>query len=141
MSFQENETKKYTDFSIEEIETYLSTLIDLIEKGRFSIALNENRQENVEFMEDFNISSQKAKEILLSLEVMDFCYAADNLNPKFAHEKLYIFCKEVGLDNRGTFERVDIYVKSNLTTTRRGDNFLFIVSFHQRNNPITYCFK
>ncbi|WP_347862479.1 hypothetical protein U0355_04775 [Salimicrobium sp. PL1-032A] len=141
MGLTERETKKYTDFSEEQIESYLDEFKDLIRKDRFSISLNSNRQENIEFMEDYNINTERAKEILLCLEVLDFCYAADNKNPKFAHEKLYIFCREFELDNRGTLERLDIYVKSNLTKTRKGDNILFVVSFHKRNNPIEYCFK
>lgn len=141
MSLTERETEKYTGFSKDQIESYLEDFKDLIRKDCFSISLNGNRQENIEFMEDYDVNTEKAKEILLSLEVLDFCYAADNRNPLFAHERLYIFCKEFELDNRGTLEYLDIYVKSNITKTRRGDNILFVVSFHKRNNPIKYCFK
>ncbi|MFK9091705.1 hypothetical protein [Bacillus salipaludis] len=141
MSHTERETKKYTGFSKTEIEEYLSDFKQLVRDGSYSIELNENRTENVDFMEEYDISIEKAKNILLCLDVLDFCYAADNTKPQFAYEKLYVFCREFELDNRGTPEDVDIYIKSNLTRTRKGNKRLFVVSFHKRNNPISYCFK
>lgn len=141
MSQTGRETKKYTNFSEEQIEAYLRDFKQLVKDGSYSIELNENRTENVDFMEEYDISIEKAKNILLSIDVYDFCYAADNTKPQFAHEKLYVFCREFELNNRGTLEDVDIYIKSNLTQTRRGNKRLFVVSFHKRNNPITYCFK
>lgn len=141
MSQTERGTRKYTDFSKSEIEEYLDDFKQLVRDGSYSISLNNNRTENVDFMEEYNISTEKAKGILLSLEVLNFCYAADNTNPQYAHEKLYIFCRECKIDNRGTIEEIDIYIKSNITHTRKGNKRLFVVSFHKRNNPITYCFK
>ncbi|WP_040048102.1 hypothetical protein [Bacillus thermotolerans] len=140
MGHTEHETKRYTDFSKDDIKKYLNDFKQLVRDGAYSIELNENRTENVDFMEEYDISTEKAKDILLCLDVLDFCYAADNRKPRFAHEKLYVFCKECELDNRGTIERVDIYIKSNMTKTKRG-SILFIVSFHKRNKPISYCFK
>lgn len=141
MSRNEHETKKYTDFPEERIEEYLRDFRQLVRDGSYSIELNENRTENVDFMEDHDISTTKAKNMLLCLDVLDFCYAADNTKPQFAHEKLYIFCREFEIENRGDFENVDVYIKSNLTQTRKGNKRLYVVSFHKRNNPITYCFK
>lgn len=139
MSLTQRITQKYTSFTIEEIEEYLLNFKQLINNGRYTIALNGNREENIEFMEDYNIDTAKAKEILLCLEALDFCYAVDNEKPQFAHEKLYIFCKAFDLDNRGDIENVDIYIKSNLTKPRGG--YLIVISFHKRNKEITYCFK
>jgi len=140
LSSTDRATQKYTDFTETEIEVYLIGFKQLVTGGAYSIELNENRTENVDFMEDYDLTVEKAKRILLSLEVLDFCYAVDNVKPQFAHEQLYIFCKEFDLDNRGDMEKVDIYIKSNITNTRRG-NRLFVVSFHKRNNPISFCFK
>lgn len=137
----EREIKKYTNFSKKEINEYLGTFKMLISDGCFSIALNKNRQENIEFMEDYNINSEKAKEILLSLDVLDFCYAVDNEKEEFAHEILYVFCKEFDLDNRGDIETVEIYIKSNITKTRGGKDTLIVISFHKKNKEITYLFR
>ncbi|WP_407270364.1 hypothetical protein [Radiobacillus sp. PE A8.2] len=132
---------KYTDFTEKEIEVYLNDFKDLTRQGRHTISRNGNRQENIDFMEDYNISDQKAKEILLSLEVLDFCYVVDNEKEMFAHEKLYVFCRAFDLDNRGELENIDIYIKSNLMETRGGNKRLVVISFHKRNKEITYCFK
>ncbi|MFC6040540.1 hypothetical protein ACFPYN_14025 [Paenisporosarcina macmurdoensis] len=141
MSSTDRATKKYTNFTEKEIEEYLIAFKQLVEDGDFSIELNEKRTENVDFMEDYDLNTESAIKILLSLEVLDFCYAVDNVKPKFSHEKLYIFCREFELDNRNDMDKIDIYIKSNITTTRKGKSRLFVVSFHKRNKPISYCFK
>lgn len=137
----DKEPQKHTNFSKEQITKYLVEFKELIKNDYFTISLNNNRQENIRFMEDYNITTKKAKHILLCLETLDFCYAVDNNNPKIAHEMLYIFCKMFTLDNRGTKENIDIYIKVNSTKTRKGNNIIIIVSFHKRNKPIQYCFK
>lgn len=141
MSSDGREIKKYTDFQIEEIEEYLDTFKRLVRGGRFTISQNEKRLENIDFMNEYDINTEKAKMILLSLDAMDFCYAVDNEKVEYAHEKLYVFCKACDLDNRGDRENVEIYLKSNITETKRGNQYMIVISFHKRNNPITYCFK
>lgn len=95
----------------------------------------------MDFIEDYKINSIKEREILLGIQYDDFCYAVDNEKEEFAHEKLYIFCKRQELDYWGALELVDIYIKINMTKTRKGDDFTIIVSFHKRNKPISYLFK
>ena len=129
------------DFTPEEIKKYLDDLRRLVLDGMYVISKNENRQENNDFIEEYKIDSKKEKEILLSLQFDDFCYAVDNEKEEFAHERLYIFCKEYELDNWGTLECVEIYIKTNMTKTRRGEEYMIVVSFHKRNKPITYLFK
>ncbi|MBU9919084.1 MAG: hypothetical protein KTQ14_11420 [Fusobacteriaceae bacterium] len=105
---------KLTNFTEIDIKNYLSEIKNLIENDCFNIECNENREENIDFIEDYNIISKKQKEILLSLVYTDFCYAANNNNPKFAHEILYIFNKVYILyKNREDYsEKVDIYIKT-----------------------------
>lgn len=129
------------DFTTEEIQLYLDELAKLIKDDSYTIALNGNRQENIDFMEDYRITSEKSKEILLSITPYDFCYAVNNRNPNFSHEKLYIFCKEFPLDNWGDTEIVDIYIKTNQTHTVKGGRNAIIISFHKRNKPISFYFK
>ena len=83
-----------------------------------------NRQENIQFIEDYNITRKKEQLILLGLNYNDFCYAVPNDTDKeeFAHEILYIFCKEVELDFWGTLELVNVYIKINMTQNRQGDD-------------------
>lgn len=137
----EEETKKHTDFTPEQIKEYLGKLRKLVIEGKYTISQNHKRTENINFIEDYKINSDKEREILLSIEYDDFCYAVDNKNPKFAHEILYVFNKEYELDNWGKLESVDIYIKTNLTQTRRDDDIMIIVSFHKRNKPISYLFR
>lgn len=125
----------------DDIKKYLSQFRKAILDGKYSISKNENRQENLDFIEDYKINSKKEKEILLGIQYDDFCYAVDNEKEEFAHEKLYIFCKRQELDCWGTLELVDIYIKVNMIKTRRGDDFTIIVSLHKRNKSINYLFK
>lgn len=141
MSTGKRETRKYVVFTPEEIKKYLDDLRRLVLDGMYVISKNENRQENNDFIEEYKIDSKKEKEILLSLQFDDFCYAVDNEKEEFAHERLYIFCKEYELDNWGSLESVEIYIKTNITKTRRGEEYMIVVSFHKRNKPITYLFK
>ena len=109
--------------------------------GKYTISQNENRQENIDFIDDYKINTKKEREILLSLQYDDFCYALKKDNIRYAHEVLYVFCKEYELDHWGTLENVNIYIKINMTKTREGEIFSFIVSFHKRNYEIKYLFK
>lgn len=141
MGNTKRETKKYTDLTPDDVKAYLSKFRKFILDDKYSIAQNENRQENMDFIEDYKIDTKKEKEILLGIQYDDFCYAVANDNEEFSHEILYIFCKCQELDYWGTLENVDIYIKINMTQIRNGDDFVFIVSFHKRNKPIEYLFK
>ena len=141
MSKKMVETKKLLDLSTEDIKTYLKVLKSLVLEDKYTISRNSNREENKQFIEDFKIDSRKEKEILMNLEFDDFCYAVNNKNPKFAHEVLYVFSKEYELDKWGELVSVDIYIKTNKTQTRSGEEFMIIVSFHERNMPLKYLFR
>ena len=131
---------KYLDFTKQDITDYLDIFKQLVSKGRYTISRNANRQENIDFMMDYRINSYKAKEILINLQYDDFCYAAANYKPGYEHERLYVFCKEYELDYWGEVEYVDIYIKTNITQIK-DDDFAVVISFHKRNEPITYLFR
>ncbi len=141
MSLKNQNPQKFLDFTVDEIKDYLDRFRKCIIEGRYSISQNENRQENIDFIEDYKINTKKEHEILLGLQFDDFCYAVENDNIDFAHEVLYIFCKQHELDFWGTLEAVDIYIKVNMIETRKGDLFSVVVSFHRRNFDITYLFR
>ncbi len=136
---QQRETKKHLDLTPEQIKEYVGKLRNLVIEGKYSISQNNRRRENLNFIEDYKINSDKERKILMSIEYDDFCYAVDNQNSKFAHEVLYVFNKEYVLDNWGELESIDIYIKTNMTQTRKGDDI--VISFHKRNKPISYLFR
>ena len=136
---QQRETKKHLDLTPEQIKEYVGKLRNLVIEGKYSISQNNRRRENLNFIEDYKINSDKERKILMNIEYDDFCYAVDNQNSKFAHEVLYVFNKEYVLDNWGELESIDIYIKTNMTQTRKGDDI--VISFHKRNKPISYLFR
>ena len=117
---------------------------ELIDNDCYSIEINASREENLEFLQDYNINTKKEKEILMSLEYTDFCYAVKNKtnNPKYANEILYIFNKNYPLFKIGEdcSENIDIYIKTNKIDTRSGKRVI-VISFHKRNKNIEYLFK
>lgn len=141
MSSKKQNPQKFINFTPDEIKEYLDKFKKCVLEGRYSISQNENRQENIYFIEDYKIDTKKEHEILLGLQFDDFCYAVENDNIDFAHEVLYIFCKQHELDFWGTLETVNIYIKVNMIETRRGDLFSVVVSFHKRNFEVTYLFR
>lgn len=141
MSSKKQTPEKLYKYTSDDIKEYLDKFRKCILEGQYSISLNKNRGENIDFIEDYKINTEKEREILLGLQFDDFCYAVPNDNEKYAHEVLYIFCKQHDLDFWGTLENVDIYIKVNMTETRMGDLVSYIVSFHKRNFEISYLFR
>jgi len=141
LSSKKQNPEKLVDFTSDEIKGYLDKFRKCILDGRYTISQNANRQENIDFIEDYKVDTKKEQEILLGLQFDDFCYASQNDNPKFSHEILYIFCKQHELDFWGTLEIVDIYIKVNMIETRSGNLHSVVVSFHKRNYEITYLFR
>jgi hypothetical protein len=134
-------SKKILDFTPNQIKEYLDKFRKCILEGRYSISRNNNRKENIEFIEDYKINTKKEQEILIGIQFDDFCYAVENDNPDYPDEILYIFCKQRELDFWGTLETVEIYIKVNMIKTRSGDLFSVVVSFHKRNYKIKYLFR
>ncbi|MFA6809050.1 MAG: hypothetical protein WCR27_08660 [Eubacteriales bacterium] len=129
------------DYYKEQIAAVLTTIQDCVREGRFIISKNENRQENIDFINDYNIGSKKQKEFLLKIEAEDFCYSLQNTNIGFEHEILYVFCPQVSVFNFDDIEeQVNIYTKFNLIDISNGKRAI-VISFHKRNKPIDYLFR
>ena len=79
---------------------------------------------------DYVIDEAKAKEIILSLTVMDFSEILQNEHKGFEHEKLYVFGKDVTLlERNGTEEKtVSLYIKFN----KLENCFVIVISFHEQ---------
>lgn len=130
-----------TSYSKEEIAAVLQKIQDCVREGKFTIALNENREENRTFVREYNIKPDRRRRILLQIEPEDFCHSLQNTNIGFEHEVLYVFCPQVVLFNfDGEEKRVDIYTKFNIIDLDSGSRVV-VISFHERNKLIAYLFR
>ena len=129
------------NYTREEIDTVLAKIKSCVEKNRYAISLNENRQENIDFMNEYNIRSDKQKSILMHIGTDDFCHSLQNTKIGYEYEVLYVFVPQVQLFNaEGEEETVDIYTKFNVIDLPSGSRAV-VISFHKRNKPIDYLFR
>lgn len=122
-----------------EIEQYLTEVKEAVESDRYRIDRNSRRQDNIDLFLDYVIDEAKAKEILLSLTVLDFSEILQNEHRGFEHEQLYVFGKDVILlERNGTEEKtVSLYIKFN----KLENCFVIVISFHKQKYPLTYYFR
>lgn len=129
------------NYTKQEIDEILDKVKNCVYNNRYTISLNENRQENIDFINEYNIYSNKQKKILLQLKVEDFCHSLQNTKPGYEYEVLYVFVPQVNLFNaEGVEEKVDIYIKINIIDMFNGSRTI-VISFHKRNKAITYLFR
>ena len=129
------------NYTKQEIDEILDKVKNCVYNNRYTISLNENRQENIDFINEYNIYSNKQKKILLQLKVEDFCHSLQNTKPGYEYEVPYVFVPQVNLFNaEGVEEKVDIYIKINIIDMSNGSRTI-VISFHKRNKAITYLFR
>lgn len=129
------------NYSREENEDIMAKIKACVSAGKYSISLNERRQENIDFINEYNIRSDKQKSILMRIEVEDFCHSLQNTNIGYEYEVLYVFVPQVQLFNAdGEEETVDVYTKFNVIDLPSGSRAV-VISFHKRNKPIDYLFR
>ena len=129
-----NDTSKYTNHTKEEIEEYLEVVKKSVAADKFTVCTNEKNKKNRDFIFEYRLTGNKQKQMLMNLEAIDFCYSADNYkNPQ---ERLYFFCREYEIDNWGTLENVEVYIK----IARKQDDFIVVVSFHKPEKSIKKLF-
>jgi len=123
----------------EDIEQYLFEVKEAVENNRYRLDRNAKRQDNINLFLDYIIDEAKAKEIILSLTVIDFSDILQNEHKGFEHERLYVFGKDVTLlERNGTEEKtVSLYIKFN----KLENCFVIVISFHEQKYPLTYYFK
>ena len=129
------------NYTREDIENILCIIKKCIECNKYTISFNQNRRENIAFVNDYNIRSDKQKRILLNIKVDDFCHSLQNTNAGYEHEVLYVFVPQVRLFNIEDIEEVvDIYTKFNIIDY--GDTSrTIVISFHKCNKKIDYAFR
>lgn len=127
------------DIDRKDIEQYLSEVKEAVRNDKYRLDRNEKRKNNVDLFLNYVIDEIKAKEILLSLTVMDFSEILQNEHKGFEHERLYVFGKDVILLERtGTEEKtVSLYIKFN----KLENCYVIVISFHEQKYPLTYYFK
>ncbi len=129
------------DYSREQINAVLDKIKNCVVNNRYTISLNENRQENIDFINEYNIRSDKQKKILMQLCTEDFCHSLQNTKIGYEYEVLYVFVPQVQLFNAdGEEEIIDVYIKFNVIDMPSGSRTV-VISFHKRNKSIDYPFR
>ena len=129
------------NYTREEISAVLQKIQECVSSGKYSVAQNENREENVGLIRKYNLTSRRLRRILMQIEVDDFCHSLQNIKPGFEHEVLYVFCPQVTLFNIDDEEKhLDLYTKFNIIDWPTRSRVV-IISCHERNKPIDYLFR
>ena len=128
--------QKHIDYDYQDILKYLKRAKIAVVQEKYNLSMN--REKNKKFSEDYNLTAKKIENIILNLEVENFCYAVDNGKEEFSHEILYVFCSREELNYFGKYNEVDIYIKFNLIDSA---GYLYIISFHEREKSISFLFK
>ena len=129
------------NYTRKEIDLILSRIKSCVKNNRYTIAQNENRQENIDFINEYNIRSDKQRSILMQIKTEDFCHSLQNTKLGYECEVLYVFVPQVQLFNaEGEEETVDVYTKFNIIDMPSGSRAV-VVSFHKRNKPVEYLFR
>jgi len=129
-----NDTSKYINHTKKEIEEYLEIVKKSVAIGKFIVCTTEKNEKNRKIVFEYGLTKNKQKQMLIKLEANDFCYSVDNYNEP--QERLYIFCREYELNNLGTIENIEVYVK----IARKQDDFIVVVSLHKPEKSIKKLF-
>lgn len=122
--------------SKEEVANYLTDVKKAVTEKRYTVA---PREKNDRLFEKFVFSEKQREDILMSLEVEDFCEVLNNEHPQYSHEKLYVFGKDIWLLPRygGNEKVVSLYIKFNMIE----NVYCIVVSFHEQGYLLRYAFK
>ena len=60
------------NYTKEEIEEVLNKIKKCVSLGKYTISQNDKHQENIDFINEYNIRSDKQKSILMQIRVEDF---------------------------------------------------------------------
>lgn len=129
------------DYTKEQIIKLIDIIKDCAYENTFTICMQENRQENLSFIEEYNINDVKLIRILSSLKEEDFCYGLKDMADGTKEIDYYVFCPKVELYNiEGNKEIVDVYLRFNIIESNEYE-YRILLSIHKRNKPISYVFK
>ncbi|MBN7572637.1 MULTISPECIES: hypothetical protein [Clostridium] len=129
------------DYSKEQIRNLVEIIKECVREDRYTVSLEENKAENIQFIEEYNINEKKRISILCDIDYKDFCYGLQNVKNGVEQNDLYVFCLQKELYNvEDKREIVDIYLKFNVICNEVSSSRV-LVSLHKRNKPITYLFR
>ena len=119
-----------------DIDQYLSELFVAIESERYQIS---QRQKNKEIYMDYIFTEEDAKNVILSLTVLNFSDAVRNDHPQYPEEVLYIFGIDIEMLPRygSSEEIVPLYIKFN----KLNNQYVIVISFHKQEYPLDYKFR
>ena len=100
-----------------EIAEYLADVRKSVQEKR---CVFSPRDKNEQLFVDYIFDEKMRGDILLDLEVEDFCDVLKNEHPNFAHERLFVFGKKVQLIPRfgGDEKTVSLYTDAVLFATQ-----------------------
>lgn len=128
-------------YTREQIKNLVKIIKDCVSEGRYTVSLDDNKMENIQFIEEYNINENKCVDILFNIQYTDFCYGLKNMKDGIVKNDLYVFCPQRELyDIKGKKELIDIYLKFYVIHSQL-EEYKVVVSLHKRNKPITYIFK
>lgn len=125
----------------EDIEKYLEQVKQLICKGKFRIDRHKKRPKNAILFNNYVITEEDAKNILLSLNAENFSHLLRNEHEGYEYEILYVFGKETELLKRYEVEKetLKLYIKFNKIDIPF--DLLIVISFHAEDYSLNYPFK
>ena len=126
--------KKYLNDTKQEIGEFLGKFKILVKNKKFIIPQNDKRLDNRKFIQKYHLNLKKQMQMLLEIQVTDFCYSVDS--DKNTGERLYIFLKDYTLDNWGILEKVSVYIKIVI----KSEDYTVIISFHEPQKSIKKLF-
>lgn len=137
---QSNNEQIITNYTKDGFLNTFNTIKDCIRFNRWTMEQNENRLENQEFIDNYNLTTEKIKKILMGIKIEDFCYATSHIKEK--NVLLYVFAPKVKVyEIQGGEVNVDMYIKFRLYEFRNDPAVLVTISFHKLNRNINYLFK
>jgi hypothetical protein len=102
------------NYSREQIASVLDTVKDCVRENRYSISKNENRQENIDFIQEYQLTSRRQREILLRIAPEDFCHTLQNTNLGFEYETLYVFVRSACFITCMVARNLLIFIRSSI---------------------------
>lgn len=129
------------DYTEEQIKNLVEIIKECVRENKYTISLDENKMENLQFIEEYNINEKKRISILCDLDYKDFCYGVQNMKNGIEQNDLYVFCRQRELYNiEDKRELIYIYMKFNVICDELQE-YRVLVSLHKRNKPSSFLFK
>jgi len=125
------------NYTREEIQNVLDKIKTCVSLGKYTISLNEKRQENIEFINEYNIRSDKQKSILMQIEVEDFCHTLQNTKPGYEYEILYVFVPQVNFITQMERKKPLIFIQNLISSTCQREIEPLLSHSTNVTNPLT----